>query len=356
MLRDLIASFPAGSTAGPTGLRPLHLAETLRDGAAGTSSELLIQIDRLVTKCGSGDLDPVSARYLWPPPLLPLRKKDGGIRPVAVGETFRRVTEKALIKMPATQAVMASLAPTQTAFGGKNACELVAMTFQHLILQAAGDSQWVLLQVDIKNAFNTVQRSAIHKALLRRAPHLLPWASVCLQPTPLYVDDSIIESTEGGQQGAPLVPLLFALAIHDVVRSVPACPANFWYLDDGTIGGSLEQAEAALRHLVPSLADLGCQVNWSKTTVWGPGLPDTATQAGLPETGFEFLRQATVVPFQAGSGVKVLGIPVHPSFDSSFVRDCLESAVDKQENACKTLSALRDPQIQHHLLRACYDS
>ena len=127
-----------------------------------------------------------------------------------------------MIHMPATQALLTSLNPLQTAFGGKNACELVAITFQHMILQAP-TGNWVVLQLDIRNAFNSVHRGAIAQGLSRYAPHLLPWAASCLQPAPLFVGDTTIESLEGGQQGAPLVPLFFALAIQDTIRSAPAC-------------------------------------------------------------------------------------------------------------------------------------
>ena len=79
--------------------------------------------------------------------------------------------------------------------------------------------------------------------------------------------DTTIESTEGGQQGAPLVPLLFALAFRDVISHLPACPSNFWHLDDGVIGGSIDEAKRELSHIVPHLRDLGCEINWDKTTV-----------------------------------------------------------------------------------------
>jgi len=38
------------------------------------------------------------------------------------------------------------------------------------------------------------------------------------------------------QQGDPLSPALFALAIHEVTFKIKA-DLNIWYLDDGCIGG-----------------------------------------------------------------------------------------------------------------------
>ena len=48
-----------------------------------------------------------------------------------------------------------------------------------------------------------------------------------------------IASAEGIQQGDPIGPLLFCLSIHDFV-SILKSEYKVFYLDDGTIGGTLE--------------------------------------------------------------------------------------------------------------------
>ena len=88
--------------------------------------------------------------------------------------------------------------------------------------------------------------------------------------------------------------------------------------------------------------------------MWCPALPSQDAQSGLPDDSW--LKRVTVVPFEKGSGVKILGIPINPPGDQGFVRDTLESSVAKQEEACRALGNLRDPQLQHHLLRACFDA
>ena len=85
--------------------------------------------------------------------------------------------EKVLLQQPASLETMAGLRPTQTAFGGRNSCEMVGISLQNLILSAQGPD-WVLLQIDIKNVFNSVHRSAIAAGLRKYAPHLLQWASL----------------------------------------------------------------------------------------------------------------------------------------------------------------------------------
>ena len=66
------------------------------------------------------------------------------------------------------------------------------------------------------------------------------WSPVptVLLPSFFWGED-IIPSSEGVQQGDPLGPLLFCLAIHDLVQQLQSELIVF-FLDDGTLGGSLE--------------------------------------------------------------------------------------------------------------------
>ena len=59
-------------------------------------------------------------------------------------------------------------------------------------------------------------------------------------------------SSEGAQQGAPLSPLFFSLAIHDIITSCPTSLVNVWYLDDGTLVGDLNSLRTCVGHLVVS--------------------------------------------------------------------------------------------------------
>ena len=60
---------------------------------------------------------------------------------------------------------------------------------------------------------------------------------------------SVITSATGFHQGDPLASLLFSLVLHPVVlaikNEVPSLMLNCWYLDDGTLVGSLEELEQA---------------------------------------------------------------------------------------------------------------
>ncbi len=78
----------------------------------------------------------------------------------------------------------------------------------------------VLLQIDAKNAFNSMERNAI----LQEAVSILRVPPVsCTTYTempPSYFGNNLIRSSTGTQQGDPLGMLLFSLALHPVILKV----------------------------------------------------------------------------------------------------------------------------------------
>ena len=97
--------------------------------------------------------------------LIPLRKGSGqDVRPIAVGETLRRIVSKALMAHPLARRAAQGLKPLQLGLGTRGACELVAHGTQSLATalhsqEPFGD--WGILQVDLKNAFNALLRAAV---------------------------------------------------------------------------------------------------------------------------------------------------------------------------------------------------
>ena len=74
-------------------------------------------------------------------------------------------------------------------------------------------------------------------------PALSPWMESCYATQPiLRLGEETILSCCGVQQGDPLGPLGFALALQPIIeriqQEVPNLAINAWYLDDGTLCGS----------------------------------------------------------------------------------------------------------------------
>jgi hypothetical protein len=84
---------------------------------------------------------------------------------VAVGETLRRVVGKALLATTKAKEEIATLQPLQVGVGLRNATEAVAMGVQGVVDSRQSMGHWVLLKIDMANAFNTVsRRSVLHEA------------------------------------------------------------------------------------------------------------------------------------------------------------------------------------------------
>ena len=90
--------------------------------------------------------------------LFPLSKKDEGVRPIAEGTTFRRLTTKAGLK-PISRELGISFRPNQLGYSSKGGSEAAAHAARHYLTSNTQDK--VFLKLDIKNAFNTMNRDVI---------------------------------------------------------------------------------------------------------------------------------------------------------------------------------------------------
>ena len=88
-----IRSFNQHSGAGPSGLRPLHLKESL---GPANADQVLDNLTTLVNTLVRGQAHRDVSPWLCGATLTALPKKDGSSRPVAVGEVLRRLTAKTL--------------------------------------------------------------------------------------------------------------------------------------------------------------------------------------------------------------------------------------------------------------------
>lgn len=90
-VEDRISTFAAGSASGIDGLSPQHLRDLLAVNCGGAASKLLTAITNLSNLMLSGKVCPEFAPFLFGASLIAFNKKDGGIRPIAIGSTIRRL-------------------------------------------------------------------------------------------------------------------------------------------------------------------------------------------------------------------------------------------------------------------------
>jgi len=80
-----IFSFPSGSAGGIDGLRPQYLKDMVGSQTGAVGSKLVNSLTELANAMLRGAIPPTLCPILFGANLCALRKKDGGIRPIAIG-------------------------------------------------------------------------------------------------------------------------------------------------------------------------------------------------------------------------------------------------------------------------------
>ena len=128
----------------------------------------------------------------------------------------------------------------------------------------------VILKIDFRNAFNTIDRSRfLAEAQAKVGVGIMPFLLACYaEPTSLFCRGEVLQSTCGVQQGDPLCPMLFSLAIHEVTEELVRMGIQaVWYLDNGTIMGSPEEVARGYQLVAQKCAKWGLSVNAGKCEV-----------------------------------------------------------------------------------------
>lgn len=182
------------------------------------------------------------APYLCGGNLFAAVKKNGGHRPIAVGETIRRWTAKCVAKK-ATADCADYLAPHQLGVGVRGGAEAIIHAASSIFHDGniKDEDKWVL-QIDFENAFNMISRSTMLEEVRKRCPKAANWADTCYASSShLFFGGTRIASSTGNQQGDPLASLFFTLVLQPIIEKIKAeCPSLLllvFFLDDGTIIG-----------------------------------------------------------------------------------------------------------------------
>ena len=148
--------------------------------------------------------------------LVPIGSSSGGLRPNAVGDTFRLLAGKLLMDSVVAK-VTAHLRPEQIGVHVASAAETAARKVR-LSTEDAKPNE-VLLQVDMRNAFGTVDRNRMLSEVRAHCSCLFSYAAACYRNASILVGDGYtLESTRGVQQGDVLGPALFAIAFEPVIE------------------------------------------------------------------------------------------------------------------------------------------
>ena len=341
-----LKSFPAGSAPGPSGLRPQHLLEAC---PPGSEHGFLDQLTAVVNLLARGGACRTAAPFVAGAKLVAIPKPQGGIRPIAIGESLRRLVGKCLMSM-VQQDARSYFWPAQVGVAVPAGAECVLHTVRAWLHRHKHSTDKVLCKLDFQNAFNVLSRDKFLAECPAHFPALARWTTWCYQDTSsLRFGTSTLDPASGVQQGDPLGPLLFAAALQPLAEELRHGPLDFatFYLDDGVLAGSAASVAAALSHVQMRAQDLGLTLNLAKCEVIAAGqTPDAPLAALFPS---KLLLNADGSP-RILRNFELLGAALG---DADHVTAATTKRVAKATALLDAIGRLEDPQVALRLLRSC---
>ncbi len=375
-----VRSFPRGSAAGPSGLRPQHAADALRSPAADAVVRQLGAVSQLLARGGA---HAGVAAHVAGGSLFAGKKRDGSARPLAAGDYLRRFTSRWLCSVSSPD-VRVAFGPHLIGEALPLGTEIGAHSARAWCRRHVHSPRKVGLKVDFRNAHNRVRRATFLRQLRRLLPMLSPYMEYTYGcHSKLFFDKYVVSSEDGAQQGDPLAGIAWSSAWKDLEPSILAEATDgpgdldlyFFFKDDGFVGADEAVAARFLQavarlgpaygfHLNVSKCELllpagaagrvdvrrfavtaadGVSVETPRICVEGDGVtPDADLLAWVPSSVHR--DRLRVAPFT------VLGSPVGSPLSCAAA---VAARVADGETLLREVAALRDPQVALRLLRDC---
>ena len=321
-----------------SGLRASHLLEAI-EAQSDAHPELLRMSTQLINVLAQGEIDCSLAPWICGNRLIPLRKPDDGIRPIGVPEVWFRLVARCLVHK-AKNRVKTYLGSIQLGVGVPTATESIIHKISSIISVWDDDTPTRLLQLDVRNAFNSISRQSIWEQVHVVIPDLERWFLWAYgQPAPMFPDeavDHVIWATAGVIQGDPLGPLFFALGQQKVLLQIQGLLPEFsiWYLDDGVLVASEAWLQSHWAQICEAYRMIGLE-DPKKCLLFGGTA--TCNTLNLPQH-----------PLTAG--IVLLGTPLG---SASHIDATLNNHYLRLEGLLRLLPNLRCKQVEFGILRYC---
>lgn len=272
-----------GARAGPSGWNAAMLSVCLQDEETSRGIALLTK-DIINANVFT---DPLSRQLLLSTTLIALDKQDGagGVRPIAMGELFYKIAATYALSQinPAHMGQLFNRVQcgVGTAGGSDKAIHLI----NALRISGHSPNTSIVMKIDVRNAFNCLDRDANIRALIATAYATRPtwklhqWA-YNEEPTPLLVFHPelhhlmhVLLSSQGVKQGDTLASFNFALTaqpVYELIVDTFRNVSGVAVLDDFTLIGEYTAVFEALKLLKLELHKINLEVRLDKCEVLMP--------------------------------------------------------------------------------------
>ena len=343
-VKSAILSFNTDTAPGPSGLRANHLKDLLSSPNPNQRQRFFSAITSLVNSMNQGKIPEEVRPFLFAATLHAAKKKQGGIRPIAIGDVYARLTSKCLAFLSANEAVSA-FSPFQLGIKVRGGCESVIHATSTTFSSNLPIEERYILQLDLENAYNNVDRSHFLAETRKRFPTLSSWAEVSYgTPSHLFFRGHRLTSSVGTKQGDPAAGILFGAGLQPIIEkinlNVPDLVANQWIMDDVTLIGRLVDLKKVVDIISTDGPNMGFFLNKAKSSIWvGHHFADNSDPTGLG------------IPKADPRGIQLLGSPIGTD---EFMQEVVQERISEiEQTIVSKLSSIENPQIQLCLLRSC---
>ena len=260
--------------------------------------------------------------------------------------TWRKVAFKCTLAID-KQTIRDRLLPTQLAVGVSCGAEVMVHAARHWIHQNRQRDNCVLLQKDIRNAFNELLPHEFLKDAQQHAPASARFAAYCYGRPSNLVYQGTVERCSRGQQGCPIMGPLFCLTRQRMVEEARELssrnPPEFEpaFADDAFSGGNVDDVFEAFHQELQLAHKYGLHVEPSKCTLY--------LLAGDQFRGDVSKFQALGVHVVTGTDVMMLKTPIGDS--PTFLHSFHPQKLSEFSSLCSMFHLLPHVHVAYYLFR-----